>query len=250
MKKAIFFLSTISLFALTSCSSDDNSSTDTVTASDVLVKRIIHTQEDPDGFNDIITYTYDGNKLLEANYLDGTKEKYYYTGNLITKVEYIYGGEVEEQDVFVYNANGKLIEYKNQDLIEDYEDRYLYVHNADNTITETHQGNSSTITLENGEISKVVQTGSETYKYTYDSKNSPFKNVTGYAEIVYAFDGDFQLQGRSRNIALIRNETRGFDYMKNTFQYNSNDYPTRAVSEAVFNNPNNVETMTVQYFYE
>jgi len=251
MKKAIFFLSTISLFALTSCSSDDSSSSDQATSTDVLVKRIIYSQEDPEGFNDIINYTYNGNKLVEGNYVDGTKEKYYYTGDLITKIEYVFDGEVEEQELFTYNANGKLIEYKDQDLVEDSEERYLFVYNADNTITETYfdgtpQGLVSTLTIENSEISKTVQTGFNTYKYTYDTKNSAFKNVTGYAEIAYAIHGDFELNGRSHNIVSIFDQTLNRNYMANTIQYNSNDYPTLVTSVANFM----TESLTVQYFYE
>lgn len=249
MKKAFFFLSTISLFALASCSSDDNS-TDSNTSTDVLVKRIIYTQEDEDGINDMIAYSYDGNKLSEANYLDGTKEKYYYSGDLITKIEYLHGGEVEYQDVFTYNSNGKLIEYKLEDFIEDWEEKHTFVHNADNTITETYDGVVSTLTIENGEVVKKVQAGYDTYKYTYDTKNSPFKNVTGFSEISYASQGDFELQGRSRNISVIRNETKSHDYMKNTFQYDSNDFPTSVVSKAIFEETgSNVQTLTVQYFY-
>jgi len=232
-KKQSFFLSTISLFALTSCSSDDNSSTDSNTSTDVLIKRIIYTQEDPEGFNYDITYFYNGKKLVEANYVDGTKEKYYYTGDLITKIEYLYDGEVEDQDLFVYNSDGNLIEYKDQNG-----DRFLYSYNSDNTITETCFVGSTpytkTLTVENDEISKVVYNGlvTGTYKYSYDSKNSPFKNVTGYAKIAYAFAEDFELEGRSHNIALVRNETDGLDYMKNTFQYNSSDFPTSVVSQS------------------
>ncbi|WP_296150741.1 hypothetical protein [uncultured Flavobacterium sp.] len=257
MKKAFFFLSTISLVAVASCSSDDSGSSDSATASGPLVKRMVYSQEDPEGFNYDITYTYNGNKLVEGNHVGGDKEKYYYTGDLITKIEYIIDGEVEGQDLFIYDATGRLIEYKDQDLVEDDEDRFLFSYNADNTITGTYFVGSTpytkTLTIENDEISKIVfnGVGGETYKYSYDTKNSPFKNVTGYAKIAYAFAGDFELEGRSHNIALIRNETHSYNYTVNTYQYNSNDYPTRVVSDAVlFGNPSNVERLTVQYFYE
>lgn len=256
MKKSIFSIFALVLLSLASCSSDDNATTDPATSSDILVKRIINTQEDPEGFNDIITFTYNGNKLQEANYLDGTKEKYYYTGDLITKVEYIFEGEVEEQDVFIYDSDGRLIEYKNEDLIEDFEERSLFAYNSGNTITETTFVGSTpytrTITIENDEIVKIVDNapGGKTYKYSYDTKNSPFKNVTGYAKIAYAFGGDFELLGKKHNISLIRNETDSYDYMSNTIQYNSNDYPTRVVSQAAFNSATDIENLTVQYFYE
>jgi len=257
MKKTIFSIFAFALFSLVSCTGDDDVTTDSGTTSDVLVKRIIRSQEDPDGFNDIITYTYDGNKLLEGNYLDGTKEKYYYTGDLITKIEYFVDSELEYQEVFAYDSNGRLAEYKFEDLVDDSEENFLFAYNANNTITETFYVGTTpqtrTITVENDEISKIVQNGvgGKTYKYSYDTKNSPFKNVTGYAKIAYAFAGDFELEGRNHNIALIRNETDSFDYTVNTYVYNSNDYPTRVVSEAaLFDEADDVETLTVQYFYE
>jgi len=252
MKKAFFFLSTISLVAVASCSSDDSGSSD----SGPLVKRMVYSQEDPEGFNYDITYTYNGNKLVEGNHVSGDKEKYYYTGDLITKIEYIIDGEVEGQDLFMYDATGRLIEYKDQDLVDDDEDRFLFSYNADNTITETYfVGSASytkTLTIENDEISKVVYNGAvgATYKYSYDTKNSPFKNVAGYSKIAYAFAGDFELEGRSHNIALIRNETENSNYIVNTFQYNSNDYPTSVVSKAIFDSASSEETLTVRYFYE
>ena len=264
MKKTILSIFAFTLISLTSCSSDDSATTDPGTATDVLVKRIIRSQEDTEGFNDIITYTYDGNKLLEANYLDGTKEKYYYTGDLITKVEYLFEGQIEAQDLFVYDAAGKLIESKLQDFDDDSEEKELFVYNNDNTITKTYitgrlnnpstTGQVSTLTLDNDEIVKIVNNGvgGKTYKYSYDTKNSPFKNVTGYAKIAYAFHGDFELEGKKHNIASIKNETDNQNYTVNTMQYNSDDYPTRVVSDAIFfsGNPTNVETLTVQYFYE
>ena len=256
MKKAFFFLSTISLVAVASCSSDDSASSDPATASGPLVKRMVYSQEDPEGFNYDITYTYDGNKLVEGTHVNGDKEKYYYTGDLITKIEYITDGEVEQQDLFMYDATGKLIEYKDQDLVEDDEDRFLFSYNADNTITGTYFVGSTpytkTLTIENDEISKVVYNGvvGVTYKYSYDTKNSPFKNVTGYSKIAHAFAGDFELEGKKHNIALIRNETENSNYIVNTFQYNSNDYPTSVVSKAIFDSESSEETLTVRYFYE
>lgn len=262
MKKALFSLCAIALFAFVSCSSDDNATTtDPAATTDVLVKRIVRSQEDPEGFNEIITYTYNGNKLLEGNYLDGTKEKYYYTGDLITKIEYLFEGQVEAQDLFVYDASGRLTECRMQDLDDDSEEKELFVYNNDNTITQTYiqgrpnntatTGQVSTLTLENDEIVKIAYNGvgGKTYKYSYDTKNSPFKNVTGYAKIAYAFHGDFELEGKKHNIASIKNETDNFNYTVNTMQYNSDDYPTRVVSDAIFNRGSAVETLTVQYFY-
>lgn len=257
MKKAIFFLSTILLVGFTSCSSDDDSSPNPT--SDILVKKIIYQGED--GFNEEITYSYNGNKLVQGVYDDGTIEKYYYNGDLITKIEYVFEGEIEEQELFAYDSEGRLVEHKYQDLVDDFEDKSLFVYNDNNTITKTNitgsidntetTGFVSTLTVVNNEISTIVQTGGLTYTYMYDAKNSPFKNVTGYSKVAYSLQGDFELQGANANIASI-NENNS-SYTSNTITYNSSDFPVLISSQAYFdaqNFPNEFETMTVQFIYE
>jgi len=257
MKKTIFFLSTILLVGFSSCSSDDDSTPNP--SSDILVKKVIYQEEG--GFNEEITFTYNGTKLVQGVYDDGTIEKYYYTGDLITKIEYVFEGEVEDQDLFAYDSEGRLVEHKYQDLIDDFEDKSLFVYNDNNTITKTNitgaignsqtTGFTSTLTIQNNEISSIVQTGGLTYTYTYDAKNSPFKNVTGYSEIAYSIQGDFELHGNTRNIITITENNSS--YTSNTITYNSSDYPVSIVSQAYFdaqNFPNVFEIMTVQFIYE
>lgn len=257
MKKTIFFLSTILLVGFTSCSSDDDSNPNPT--SDILVKKVIYQGED--SFNEEITFTYNGNKLLQGVYDDGTIEKYYYNGDLITKIEYVFEGDVEEQDLFSYDSQGRLVEHKYQDLIEDFEDKSLFVYNDNSTITKTNitgsidntqtTGFESTITMLNNEISTIVQTDGLTYTYIYDTKNSPFKNVTGYSKIAYSIQSDFELHGSAKNIITI-NENNS-SYTSNMITYNSSDYPVSIASQAYFdaqNFPNVFETMTIQYIYE
>jgi hypothetical protein len=119
MKKVLLFLSAISLVAISSCSGDDSPSNPPDNTSDVLVKRMTLHQDDASGFNFTVDYTYDGNKLVQGVYNDGFMEKFYYTGDLITKVEYLFEGEVEDRELFTYDAQGRLIEYKELDLVND-----------------------------------------------------------------------------------------------------------------------------------
>lgn len=257
MKKTIFFLSTILLVGFTSCSSDDDSTPNPT--SDILVKKIIF--QDEDGFNDEITYTYNGNKLVQGVYDDGTIEKYYYNGDLITKIEYVFEGDVEDQELFAYDSEGRLVEHKYQDLIDDFEDKSLFVYNNNSTVTKTSitgsidntetTGFDSILTIQNNEISTIVQTGGLTYTYLYDAKNSPFKNVTGYSKVAYSLQGDFELHGSSANITSI--DENNSSYTENIMTYDANDYPTSVESKAWFdaqNFPNVFETMTIQYIYE
>ncbi|HEU0135794.1 MAG TPA: hypothetical protein VFQ50_00745 [Flavobacterium sp.] len=263
MKKVFLFLSAISLVAISSCGDDESPVTPPVdTTDDVLVKRVTTQQEDPDGFNYTIDYTYNGNKLVQGVYTDGSLEKYYYTGDLITKIEYYNDGVLDFQDVFAYNAQGKLTEYRFQWMSDNTEEKSLYVYNSDNTVTETQlsgpingtgtTGSQSILSFENGELSQIVNASGSTYTYSYDAKNSPFKNVTGYAEIAHAFVGDYQTHGRSKNILSIVNETFGQNYTTNSIQYNADNYPTVVSSTAIFfsENPNFVEELTTTYLYQ
>ncbi len=252
-------MSSLALMSVVSCSSDDDSPS-SQQSSDILVKRVIYSQDDPDGYDATIDYSYNGNKIVQGTYTDGTIEKYYYTGDRITKIEYIYAGEVSDRDIFTYNDDNKLSSWKYEAFDGDEEiwetwEHNTYTYNNDNTITQTDasgSGYTRTMTMHNGEISQIVGSDGTTYTYTYDTKNSPFKNVTGYAEIAHAFAGDHELDGRSRNIVSIVDETHSQNYTINTIHYNSNDYPTSVTSVAIFdsNFPNITETLNVSYSYQ
>jgi hypothetical protein len=255
MKKILMLMSCIALVTITACSSDDSSNSST---SDVLVKRIVYNDSD---FTYEATFSYNGNKLTKVVYDDGSQDKYYYTGNLITKIEYIVDDEVEEREVFTYNTSGMLIEASYQDLFSDFEEKSTFTSVNATTITESYYGGAigsttldgtATLTLTNGELTQKAQNGGDVYTYTYDNKNSPFKNVTGWAAIADFTAGDHELEGRVHNIASIHNDTAGSNYTTNTYTYNSSDYPLTVTSVAIFDAdfPGDVSTASAQYFYE
>jgi hypothetical protein len=261
MKKVFLFLSVVSFAVMSSCSGEDSPVTPPDTTTGNLVKRMTTQQDDPEGFNYTIDYTYNGSKLVQGLYNDGYIEKYYYTGDLITKIEYMVDGAIEFQDLFTYNPQGKLTEYRFQWISDGTEEKSLYVYNSDGTVAETYiygpinntttTGEENVLTFTNGEISKKVFAGGRTYNYTYDAMNSPFKNVTGYAEIAHAFAGDYELHGRSKNIVSIIDETNDSNYTLNSIQYNADNYPTVISSTAIFNwfSPTMVEELTTTYTY-
>ena len=115
----------------------------------------------------------------------------------------------------------------------------------------TYPSDTSTLTYTNGEISKEVQVGSMTYNYTYDDKNSPMKNVTGYAEIANAVVGDFEMHGRAKNIISIVSQPGNQNFMMNSFVYNASGYPTKVTSSAIFDDEESdaIENLTVTYTY-
>jgi hypothetical protein len=248
MKKHLYLLSASLLF-LFSCSSDDSSSTENPTNSQNLL--LSKTVEDDAVFGNTTTnYTYNGNKLVEINRYDEESDIYTYTGNLITKIEKFniyYSGTPDEitelvsTDLFEYNSNNQLVEFKTTDPNSQSEKVTTYVYNSNNTVTfeqyENYPGNTpellktGTITIQDGEISKlqVVKTyDSFTDNYTYDSKNSMFKNVVGYDKLIFTHiigtqgsftSGDTVLGGISHN--FVNNGE--FEYT-----YNADDYPITA----------------------
>ena len=254
MKKIFLFLSAISFVAISSCSNNDDGPATDNPATDILVKKAVYQQADPEGFNFTIDYIYNGNKLVKEQYNNGDVSNYFYTGNLITKIEYFVDGELYVKETFAYNTSGKLTEYRHRFLSDSYDEISTYMYNSNNTVTKTNTtilGDVSVITYTNGEISKQVKMSGNTYLYTYDTNNSPMKNITGYAEIAETSGGDYELHGRSRNIVSIILQNKNQNYTMNSFIYNSDGYPTKINSAAIFddNSPNNIEYLTVTYSY-
>lgn len=81
--KKLLYLFTASLLVFTSCSNDDNDSSDP--ASSILVKKITKIASDGDFSTE--NYLYNGNKVVSMTEADGSVTKYTYTGDLIAKIE-------------------------------------------------------------------------------------------------------------------------------------------------------------------
>ncbi|RZK11148.1 MAG: hypothetical protein EOO46_07780 [Flavobacterium sp.] len=225
--------------------------TEAITKAEALNVKKDKTVENDVMFGDNTTnYTYDGNKLMEINRYEKESDIYTYTGNLITKIEKFkihYSGtpDVETEllttDHFKYNSSNQLIEFKTTYPDSEMERTTTYAYNANNTVTfEQHEQyigseqellKTGTITLENGEISKlqVVKTfDSFTANYNYDTKNSLFKNVLGYDKLIFTHiigkqgsmtSGETVLAGISHN--FVNNGEL-------EYTYNSDNYPLTA----------------------
>jgi hypothetical protein len=237
---------------LASCSSDSSSST----SSEVLLKNEIVTDAS-DGSSYTMTYTYSGTNLSKISYDDDSSyDKVYYTGDLITKIEYFDDADVlEERTTYTYNSDNKLISYVSLDYVNDNGEREVYTYNADGTISgvsyygdsvsQTTPGSTRTITLNNGEvISEVSTSGSNSFTFTYDTKNHPYKNIKGFDKIGAYSDSDNI--GVTHNL-LTRVQTSGtFTNTQNySYTYNSDNYPLTMSSSTL-----DVVYETVQYIYQ
>ena len=190
---------------------------------------------------------------------DDSYDKFYYTGDLITKIEFYDDADfLEEKVTYTYNADGKLTSYVSVDFVNDDGDREVYTYNADGTVSgvsyfgdsvsQTTPGTTRTISFSNGEVSSEVSSsgfGSDTtYTYTYDTKNHPYKNIKGYDKIAAYSDSDNS--GVAHNL-LTRVQTSGAFTNTNTYSYtyNSDDYPlTMSTSTSGILNE------SIQYIYQ
>lgn len=230
MKKIFLFVSFIAL-TLTSCSSSDDSSPD---PTNMLVKKF--TSNDEDG---VLTtnITYNGNKIVKMVDSDGYRAQFTYTGNLITKVDSYVDDSLEQSDIYTYDSSGRVLSYKMLDFGSETGDLTTFNYNANGTIsTELFVGDlddqsmlneTGMIYFTNGEVSKIEKyfdgTLASTSLYTYDTKNNPFKNITGFSAISFT-DGD--ASGILHNVL-----TNVYEGSSSTFSmtYNSSDYPTKIV---------------------
>ncbi len=249
MKKLTMAFSVL-VMILSSCSSSDESVNTPPISSSVLVKKEIVEDEDGDY---TALYTYNGNKIVKTTNSDDTSEVFTYTGDLITKLEYFTETTLDQKDTFTYNAENKLTTHLRLDYVVEWGTKETYVYNSDGTISvteyigdltsQTQLSSTSKIYFTNGEISKieVFEGGikTRTITYTYDVKNNPYKNITGFDKLGIIFE-----EGISHNLLTENDTDTADDPVTYEYIYNSNNYPSTA-KEIIGDG-----TYTVKYFYE
>ena len=252
MKKIILFLSVITLIA--SCSSDaDPLPAIDVNANSVLVKKIIETE--PSGNVITTEYTYDGNKLVKTTDNDGFYEKFFYTGDVITKIEFYNNtNQLEEQEFFEYNSSQQLISFQNLILSFNQGKKEVYSYSGSNVNVSYYDGNvasqtnligTGVINFTNGVVSSLTKNigTTEIFTYTYDTKNSVAKNVLGSNKVSIVLDSDgLYWLGYSFNI-LTETHTSG-GTTTYSYVYNNQNYPVSSTAVE-----NNIGTSTFQFMY-
>lgn len=238
MKKILYLFTTI-LLILSSCSNDDNSSTN---ENRFLLKKTIKT--DNEGLITTTIYTYNENKIVSQ--VSNLKEGIYYTytGDLITKMEYrLYDGTIEQQDVFTYDNNKKLIEFlSTQPGNEIWDHKEKYVYNIDGSVSVYEEGvKTSIINFSDGEVTEIISTNSSDFKYAYDTKNNPFKDVLGFDKIAFVYgEADGILHNKISEVSTYGNVVKT---RSSKITYNAAGYPEKS-----FDNFEDNGTST-EYFY-
>jgi hypothetical protein len=241
MKKLFCFLAITSL-ALTSCSSSDDGGSSSGT---VLLKKTI--ENGPDG-NITSIATYNGTKLDKITATGGYVIDFTYTGNLITQVDYKLGTEVSQTEKYTYDGSNRMASYVRLELDVEWGPKEVYVYNGDGTVTvnsysgdldsQTNGPSVATISfLANGEVDEITSDDG-TISYTYDNKNNPFMNVTGYSKVAFS---DMATDGILHNVTLEHSTTDSD--LTRVYTYNEDGFPTNAVESY------DGDDTTTEFFY-
>ncbi len=267
MKTKIMLLS-IALLAI-SCSNDSNT-VDPVDSTPILLTKLMNNGE-------TYVYTYNGSKIVqEKGLVDGDISNFTYTGDLITKiVSTSSNGAPTSTETFTYDSSNRLIKAEDISGSNSTVTTFNYLSADHVTIIEKHtSGNyvktytrdaylntdgsvkSYTQTIQATQNGTIVETGTGNLQpIVYDNKNNPFKNVTGLKNIQVYNQVDQASEHNVLSYKLV-NSTTGSgssgissDIFTQTYQYNSNNFPTQSVLKSYDNNNTLTETHTTTYEY-
>ena len=156
-----------------SCSRDNDSTNPTTPQTPAISQTVILptklTYSQTGKANEVITFSYDGNKLIKAT-RDNKDVIYTYTGDLITSIN----NPNESSYVFNYDSNGNLISEKTKfynGTIKTSENDITYTVNGS---TVTAQKISKNYDYTNGTLFSIT---TSTITYTLDAKKRPIRKV-------------------------------------------------------------------------
>lgn len=249
--KKLLFLFTATLLVLTSCSKDDDNSSDSNPATATLVKKIIYT-EGTETYSTILNYN--GNKIVSAVSSDNYKTNYTYNGDVITKTEDFDDKNVVETTTEYTYANGKLATSFVKESGAPYDVKTVYTYNADGTVSFTDSNfNKTTGALvdDGGRVGKYTYSAGNLVKkaysyygteytntFEYDTKNNPVKNITGFS-LLLDNEEDF-----CANNLLKRTSSTSTGIETHTYTYDVNGFP---IEQKSFYNGTAYGTAQYQY---
>ncbi len=250
MKKIILLF--IVVFAMFSCSKNDENAISGIDPNKILLKKAISK-------DNTTSYVYDGYKLIRINsgevYLTNN-----YTGNFITSGgEYYTKSNDKKAEIFYeYNSNNRLISSKSLLYELLIASKTLFNYNADGTVSyqnydgdftnqNTPSGSGKIWLDKNGQTIKSEQYDNDgklvfRSEYAYDDKNYVFKNVIG-------FDKLFTPVGKINNLITTKTYD-GNEIIKSTISYKIlyNEYNFPKSNQTIFDD--GFSRAEVQYYYE
>lgn len=235
---------------LTSCNNDDDNSTP------ILVTQIIVTSQ----YNGATTtsttnFTYDGNKIVRQTTANSDDySTFTYTGDFITKVEHYQSGALYSEDFYTYDSEDRLATYE-QNLYDDPNNTYIakceYTYNANGTVAFSYNHGyfptpsysyTGLIQLNaEGAVTQIGTSSGVTYSYTYDDKNSPFKNILGIDKLF--FEGSYANPFLRNFLTEVTDNNNSTYTTSHTYTYNSDNFPIQSTETG------GSETVVNQYVY-
>lgn len=241
--KKFFCLFSFSALFFSSCSSDSSSPA----ASGPLVKTMIIDNADPadDDFN--LLFTYSGDKLINVKDSGILIEQYVYSGGKLTRVNH----PEDNSYITIEYTGDQVTKFTEYDVDNNSATKTLVTYSG-NTFTRTaYEGDLTTqttlsatevCTVQNGNLTQLTRTSfgsSNTETVTYDTKNNPFKNITGYANFQVL---DLDIEGNANNAT---DYTTSSHHDMISFTYNADDYPLTEITRDM----SNVLRESVSYTY-
>jgi hypothetical protein len=248
------------LFSIFACTSDDSNNDDddddNGNTDSVLIKQINYSAVDDD-YSYTETFNYDGTKLIsiidsESDSSDEYKATFDYNDDKLVQINYIEDDELVEYVTLTYNSNNILTSFKTFFWIdeEEFASNYIITYNENNSnlslqnfggdfSTQTEDEGTSNFIIENGNILEIdfsFDDDDDTYvwSFQYDSKNSIYKNIDDIEIIGLVMshtEYGFDIFGASNNVIQFTDDQDIFyDVEEIVYSYNSNDYPSTAIS--------------------
>lgn len=253
--KKILCLFSASLLLFASCSSNDDNSSDLPSTStlSILPKTVKFSSPSYPSDNSISTVTYNGNKIVSAK-TGSERTDYVYDGNVIVKVtsyDTKSGKDVKSYEESYTYVDNKLATYyyvgnfTTQFPTGQYKGRSVYTYNSDGTVkaesyniepstgVESKSSTTKVLTFVNGNLVKnvITETATGYYNielYEYDSKNSPFKNITGFHLLINSSEFSSVNNIIKESYSNVSGTTTyGPDVYKKDFVYDANGFPTK-----------------------
>ena len=256
-KNKIFWIVSICLLALYSCSQDNDDSIK-------FIKKIVETSGD--GTSETTLYTYNGDEIVR---IDGAKKRtdFTYTDGLINKTVTLNKVSQLLETIEYSYLEGKLVEVES---LGNY--RINYIHNSDRTVSyekftiaSTNQQVKEfhgTLYFENENLFKDERILDNTavgtltkysISFDYDTKHNPLYNISGYKKLLnYNEEISSNNSLMSTVITSVSKDdqtTSSANFYTNSFKYDLDNYPIERVSVNTVATNGNGSYLKTEYFY-